>query len=417
MKIIHVNTFDSIGGAAKASIRLHKSLLDRGIDSHFLTQCGSLNIRNIKNIYKNNVLSALTSRLRSRVDSIPLLAYPRKTKTPWNVGWLNGSVNSIIKEYSGDIVHIHWIASGLMSLDDLSKIESKTVFTLHDSWIFTGGCHVIGDCKNFQSICAKCPQLGSRNHNDLSLFCFKRKLKVIEKLKPVFIAPSNWMANQAQSSTLLKDSNIQIIPNGVDTKIFCPRSKIEAREYFGFSLFKKIIMFGANSVTGDENKGFNHLLEIHSLISNSLIGKNFEIVVFGGVDEKTKLLCKNMQIRFMGKVIEEKLLARLYSVANVICVPSFQESFGLVALEAMSCGIPVVAYNTSGLKDIIVHGVSGILAKPFDKKEIAYGLIQILVDEELSGKMSIESRARAVNIFDSKKIADSHIKLYEDLLS
>jgi glycosyltransferase involved in cell wall biosynthesis len=124
-----------------------------------------------------------------------------------------------------------------------------------------------------------------------------------------------------------------------------------------------------------------------------------------------------MPIRFMGKVLDENLLAYLYSAADVICVPSIQESFGLVALEAMSCGIPVVAYNTSGLMDIVVSEVTGFLAKPFDKNDIYEGLIQILVDEELARKMSVNSRARAVNSFDSKNLANTHIKLYEDLLA
>jgi len=417
MKIIHVNTFDSVGGAAKASIRLHKSLLDSGVDSHYLTQGRSLDLPNIHSVHKSHLLRPLISRIRTRLDSLPLLAYPKKLNTPWNVGWLNGGVNSLIKEYQGDLAHIHWVGSGLMSLDDLSKIESKTVFTLHDSWIFTGGCHVAGECKNFQSICTKCPQLGSRSDHDLSSLGFKRKLKILQKLEPIFVAPSTWMASQARSSFLLKGMNIDVIPNGVDTSIFSPHPKSEAREYFGFSRLKKIIMFGANSVGGDENKGFNDLLEIQSLISNSLVGKNFEIVVFGRVDNKTQLLCKDMPIRFMGKVLDEDLLAHLYSAADVICVPSIQESFGLVALEAMSCGIPVVAYNTSGLMDIVVNGVTGFLAKPFDKNDIYEGLVQILVDEELARKMSVNSRARAVNSFDSKNIANLYIKLYKDLLA
>jgi glycosyltransferase involved in cell wall biosynthesis len=173
MKVIHVNTFDSVGGAAKASIRLHKSLLNSGVDSHYLTQGRSLNLPNIHSIYKNHLLRPLTSRIRTRLDSLPLLAYPQKLNTPWNVGWLNGGVSPLIKEYEGDLAHIHWVGSGLMSLEDLSKIESKIVFTLHDSWIFTGGCHVIGDCKNFQSICTKCPQLGSRSEHDLSSYGFE----------------------------------------------------------------------------------------------------------------------------------------------------------------------------------------------------------------------------------------------------
>lgn len=417
MKIIHVNTFDSEGGAAKASIRLHKSLLDSGVNSHYLTEARSLNLANIHSVYKNHLFRPLTSRIRARLDSLPLLAYPKKLNTPWNVGWLNGSVNSLIKEYKGDLAHIHWVGSGFMSLNDLSKIESKTVFTLHDSWIFTGGCNVTGECKNFQSTCTKCPQLGSLSDHDLSSHSFKKKLKILQKSAPIFVAPSSWMASQAKSSFLLKDMNIHIIPNGVDTSIFSPRPKSEVREYFGFSPLKKIIMFGANSVVGDKNKGFNDLLEIQSLISNSLVGKNFEIVVFGGVDDKTQLLCKHMPIRFMGKVVDEVLLAHLYSAADVICVPSIQESFGLVALEAMSCGIPVVAYNTSGLMDIVVNGVTGFLAKPFDKNDIYEGLVQILADEELARKMSVNSRARAVNSFDSKNIANSYIKLYKDLLA
>jgi glycosyltransferase involved in cell wall biosynthesis len=123
-----------------------------------------------------------------------------------------------------------------------------------------------------------------------------------------------------------------------------------------------------------------------------------------------------MSIKSIGKVADEGGLALLYSAADLVCVPSIQESFGLIALEAMSCGVPVVAYRTSGLTDIIIDGATGFLADPFDKNDFAKKIIHILEDNKLQKKMSIESRLRAENFFDLKNIAISHLKIYENLL-
>jgi glycosyltransferase involved in cell wall biosynthesis len=416
MKVIHLNTFHSEGGAAKASTRLHESLLNCGVNSHYLTQGGDFNIVNMHSVYKNDYSRPFKMRLRTRLDSVPLLAYPLKMNTPWNVGWLNGEVNSLIQKHEADIVHVHWVGSGFMSLNDLSKIKQKLVFTLHDSWMFTGGCHVIGSCRNFQSFCTRCPQLGSKREYDLSTSGFQRRLNALEKFQPIFIAPSSWMSSQAKSSFLLKDMDIRIIPNGVNTNIFYPHSKKIAREFFGLSHTKKIIVFGANSIGNDVNKGFNDFIEMLPIISNSIIQKNVEFVVFGRVSESVRKLCRLMSIKSIGKVTDEGNLALLYSAADLVCVPSIQESFGLIALEAMSCGVPVVAYRTSGLTDIIVDGTTGFLAAPFDKNDFAKKIIDILGDDNLEKKMSIESRLRAVNLFDLKNIAISHLKLYENLL-
>jgi glycosyltransferase involved in cell wall biosynthesis len=152
------------------------------------------------------------------------------------------------------------------------------------------------------------------------------------------------------------------------------------------------------------------------MISNSSNKKDIEIVVFGGIDKKTQTLHKSSGIRFMGRIDDEEHLAMLYSAADVMCVPSIQESFGLVALEAMSCGVPVVAYNTSGLRDVIVDGATGFLVSPFDRIDYVRKIFQILRDVDLAKKMSIHSRARAINQFDFKIIASLHIALYESLI-
>jgi glycosyltransferase involved in cell wall biosynthesis len=371
---------------------------------------------NMHPVYKNDYLRPIKIRLRGSLDSAPLLAYSQKMNTPWNAGWLNGSINSLIQKYEADIVHVHWVGSGFMSLSDLGRIRQKIVFTLHDSWMFTGGCHVIGNCKNFQSFCTRCPQLGSNREYDLSSSGFERRLNILEKLQPIFIAPSSWMSGQAKSSFLLKDMDIRVLPNGVDTNTFYPHSKKTAREFFDLSPTKKIIIFGANSIGNDLNKGFNDFLEMLPLISNSIIQKNVEFVVFGRVSESVRKVCRQMSIKSIGKVADEGGLALLYSAADLVCVPSIQESFGLIALEAMSCGVPVVAYRTSGLTDIIIDGATGFLADPFDKNDFAKKIIHILEDNKLQKKMSIESRLRAENFFDLKNIAISHLKIYENLL-
>lgn len=415
MKIVHLSTYDEIGGAARAASRLHRGLLDSGVDSWMAVQ---RKFGDRKRVVEcgNGKISKASALLRPYVDAFPLFFSAHKKGVPWNISWLPNRLGKIVDELSPDIVHAHWIGMGFLSLHNLKQLESKLVLSLHDSWPFTGGCNVIGECTAFKQNCGRCPQLGSACKYDLSFLGWHRKQRLYQKKPPVFVAPSRWMAEQARSSSLLADSRIEIIPNGLDTSVFRPVNKQTARVLLNLPIDKKIVAFGAMSATTDRNKGFEKLKNILSILNNSAIKDEFELVVFGASEplKKPDLGCR---VTYLGEFFDEISMAVVYSAVDVMCVPSLQESFGQVAVEAMSCGTPVVAFGTSGLLDIVEHGVSGYLAPQYNEIDFARNIELLLSDQARLNAMSQASRRRVVENFDISIVSEKFYGLYEDVLS
>ena len=415
MKVLHLSTFDEEGGAARAASRLHRGLLASGVDSTMLVRRKVADRERVLVCGNEGKFNKASATLRPYVDALPLEFYRNKKNSPWHVAWLPNKLGKHINNISPDIVHAHWVCSGFLSLHNLQQIRTKFVWTLHDSWPFTGGCHIVNDCVSFRGRCGQCPQLGSAYEHDLSSLGWHRKRHLYQKNQPIFVAPSRWMADQARSSSLLADARIEIIPNGLDTSTFRPIDKQSARELLHLPPDKKIIMFGAMSSTSDPNKGFEKFKKTLEVLKQSAIKDEIELVIFGAAEpvEKPDL---GFRTTYLGRLHDDVSLAVVYSAADVMCVPSIQESFGQVATEAMSCGIPVVAFGTSGLLDIIQHDVSGYLASPYDEVDFAKGIELVLSDQSRLVRMSLAARSRVTTTFDLSLVTQNYKNLYESLL-
>jgi glycosyltransferase involved in cell wall biosynthesis len=233
---------------------------------------------------------------------------------------------------------------------------------MHDDWVYTGGCHVKYECQNYKNICGNCPVLESSQKYDLSFFGWKRKSNLISKIanKTVFVAVSNWQLDCAVNSSILGCCQVVTIANAINTSIYKPCDKSDARVAWSLPLNKKIILFGANSPTIDRNKGFTELC----IAIKHLDRSDVQLVVFGSSEPKEPLDL-GFPIHYVGHLHDDVSLSVLYSAADVMLVPSKQESFGQTACESMACGTPVVAFATSGLLDIVDHKVNGYLASQY----------------------------------------------------
>ena len=230
MKILHINAFESNNGAARAAFRLHKALLNNGVDSKMLVQ--------IKDTDDPTILSdqffftKIVNRLRWRVSAIPKMLYPMRSQRPFSTSWLPSSgLVSKINALKPDIVHLHWIAGGMMRIQELSEIESPIIWTLHDNAPFTGGCHVMWDCTKYLKECGACPVLGSKKENDLSTYIFRIKFRTYKKIPSLtIVGVSKWISDCATESMLLRDKNVVTIPNLIDTSIYTSKEVHLARK-------------------------------------------------------------------------------------------------------------------------------------------------------------------------------------------
>ena len=140
--------------------------------------------------------------------------------------------------------------------------------------------------------------------------------------------------------------------------------------------------------------------------------ENIHLVIFGSVTKKHFI--NGVKTSWIGAIEDLSILVSLYNRANVLCVPSEIETFGQTALEAMACGCPVVAFDTSGLRDIISHQETGYLASCFDEMDFARGINWALSTDR--HEIGVKARTRVQNIFSSEKIGSQVIDIYKRVL-
>jgi glycosyltransferase involved in cell wall biosynthesis len=413
MKVLHVNTYDVGGGAARAACRLHKGLQNIGLNSHMLVQEKH---SDDKTIFAPELrLFQGIARAKLTFEALPLKLYPQRKNTGFNVQWLPDRVVPRVARMNPDIINLHWLMAAFMQIETLAKLKRPLVWTLHDMWGFTGGCHVAGECDRYKKSCGACPILGSNKEKDLSRWVWERKAKAWKNLDLTLIAPSLWLADCAKSSPLFKNLRVEVIPHGLDTQKFRPLNKNSVREILNLPQDKKLILFGAMSATSDKNKGFHLLQPALQELSKSGYKDNYEVVIFGA-NEPDNPPDLGFKVHYVGRLSDDTSLVTLYSAADVMVVPSLQESFGQTASESLACGTPVVAFNATGLRDIIDHQVNGYLAKPYEIEDLAKGISWVIQNAERHEKLSFYAREKVEKEFTLELQARRYSRLYQEVV-
>jgi glycosyltransferase involved in cell wall biosynthesis len=412
MKPLLISNSDINGGAARATYRLHRGLKNIGVDSQMLVQNKQSDDYTV--ICPASKLGKGIGKLKPSLDILPLQLYPQRDRSTYSVQWLPDQLTEKVAQINPDVINLHWINGGYLKIETIAKFKKPIIWTLHDMWAFTGGCHYNGDCMNYTNSCGNCPQLHSNKEKDLSRWIWQRKAKAWQDLNLTIVTPSHWLAKCAASSSLLKDMRIEVIPNGLDTKQYKPIQKSVARSILGLPEDKQLVLFGAMSATSNIRKGFNLLKLALQNLSQFGWAERVELVVFGSSQPKNSPEL-GFKSHYLGKLNDDISLALLYSAADVMIVPSIQEAFGQTASESLACGTPVVTFDITGLKDIIDHQQNGYLARPFDIDDLARGIAWVLEDEERLRKLGVNSREKVEKNFTLEIQANNYLSVYKDI--
>jgi glycosyltransferase involved in cell wall biosynthesis len=410
MKILMVNTYDIRGGAARSTLRVYKALKAQQVDVQLMVQNKWGNDPDI--IGPAGKPGKMIAELRPYLDFA--IAFPwHRRRIPFFPAYLPGNFIRRVEKVRPDLIHLNWITGGFVRMESLAELKVPIVWTLHDMWAFTGGCHYAEDCTRYMRACGACPNLRSGNERDLSRWIFGRKMDTYGKISDLtIITPSQWLADCVRKSQLLGRFPVEVISNSLDTGVFFPEDKVLTRNHFGFPADKKIILFGALDATKNRLKGFAELMEALRLIPDK---KNIELAVFGSSKRETTIL-PGFSTRYFGHIADDGDLRKLYSAADVMVVPSIQEVFGQTATEAMACGAPVVAFGATGLLDIVEHKVNGYLAQPFEPKDLATGIQWCIEDTDRSRQLSSAAVNTVKNKFDMGKNIHKIIAQYKRLM-
>lgn len=420
MKILHINKTDAGGGAAVASLRIHRALLHQGVDSMLLVQNKKRNEPQCDAV-ASGWKHQLESQYHFIAERLFFLPYEKEASlrfafSPANSG-IDISGHPMVRE--ADILHLHWINQGFLSHQNLQKLFTlgkPIVWTLHDMWPFTGGCHYSGSCLEYNEHCGYCPFLKKPSRNDLSskLFTQKKKLYSGVALHPV--ACSKWLRSLSAESTLFKNRQIISIPNPIDTEFYAPMNQLECRKALNLPVDKKLVLFGAANIM-DVRKGFRYLLEALQIIKDNfpMLSEKMELVVFGKLKDSISQQIP-FKIHTLNFISNPHTLVQVYNAADVFILPSLQDNLPNTVMESMSCGTPVVGFRIGGVPEMVQHEQTGFLAEAKNSLSLATGLYQTLCLGDLS-QMGTYARQRALELYSQETVALQYQTLYQQILA
>lgn len=416
MKVIILNTFECIGGAAVAANRLMNALLKIGIWVSMLvresTGCSSY------------VLSVNNSFIRRNVNKLRFL-WER-----WVIYWSNkfSKVNLFqvsiantgvdITHYpnvkDADIIHVHWINQGFLSLKDIQaliKLGKPIVWTLHDLWPATGICHYPGNCLRYQSKCFECPLQIRKPWIDLAKCVYEKKIE-LNLSKITFVGCSEWITNEARKSVLLKDASFLSIPNPIDISVFKAMDKTLARDKNCLPQDKFLLLFAAAKIS-DTRKGISLFINACNKLKE-IYASRIEIVLMGSKSEE---LVKSFpfKVNALGYISDIEVMTSIYSAADMFIIPSLEDNLPNTIMESMACGTPCVGFDTGGIPEMIDHKINGYVAKYKDSEDLAVG-IQWVLENSISDYLKLACLNKVKSSYSESVVADKYLTLYKSLL-
>lgn len=237
----------------------------------------------------------------------------------------------------------------------------------------------------------------------------KRKTAAEGRFVPT--APSQWMANMAMKSGMFP-APPEVVPNGIPLQVFRPQNKSALRFRLGLPLDRKIVLMTAMS-QDSPRKGGRYAAEALAVLHDV---KPLALLVGDVTPERARELFGEVECHCAGKILDAVLLADWYAAADVFLCPSLADNLPSTVLESMACGLPVVAFKTGGIPEMVEHRVNGHLAVQRDVGGLVAGLRDALEDE-LGVQWGQKSRQIAKGRFADTMMRDNYLDLYFHAIS
>ncbi len=408
MKVLHIMAGSVETGAGRGAMTLHKALQQLHVDSRLLGRFP----RNLPEDFAGTRISSLQRvavGVRNRLYLKTLHRNPSAPAVMFHPISHGHSPERHADHDWADIVHVQWSQAAMFGRSFWSGLKRRTkpvLFTLRDQWLFTGGCHFGGGCTGYERDCTPCPILRAPNQTVTARDLAYKAGTLADA--DCFVAISNRIAAEARRSTVLRDADIRLIPNAVDTCKFSPIDLRTARRQLGLPESGFVAATGALYLS-DPRKGGAIMPRVMAALGSE---PGLHWAVFGGdpyplPDNAT----------YFGRIDDDEKLNLLYAAADVFVMPSLQESFGKMTAEALAAGTPVVAFSGTPADEIIQPGVSGLLACHGSVDALA---AQILLMKSLGTSprqaMGMAGRRDVLARYSPQTVAAAHLRLYEELL-
>lgn len=418
MKVLLVGKSMKTGGAAIASYRLMEILRQNGMEATLLMQDAGGDNETVFST-SNTVFKRWLNFMRFVMERLLFLRHERSREvrflfSPANTGERLHR-NKHVRE--ADLIHLHWVNAGFLSLRSIKRLldlGKPVVWTFHDMWAMTGGCHHALDCEGYRQECGHCPYLDKPGKNDLSHRLWNKKSRLFGHRNIAVVTPSRWMHDRVRESSIFGEMETHVIHNVVDPVKFAPMKRMQACTRLGLDPGKRYILFGAASIK-NLYKGFGHFQKaIQELTRDQDALEGVEVLLFGkasgDVQDHFPLKCHSFNyIDSMGT------MAALFGAAHVYVISSLQDTYPTTLIESMLCGTPVVGFRTGGIPEMIDHLNDGYLAEHKSAGDLARGMRWVLSHEHPEA-LRTQVRNEAVRRFSGDESAAMHLELYRKLI-
>ena len=407
MKVLQVNCVYKKGSTGKITYDMHQYLQQQGIDSVVCYGRGE----KIKepNVYK--VCSELYSKINNVLSRITGIMY----------GGCNIStkkVISVIQKEKPDIVHLQCINGYFVNIyklvNWLKNTNINTVLTLHAEFMYTGGCGHSLECDQWSTHngCGHsqhCP----RYKKETKSFIFDGTHRMWSNMRDAFngfdknlivVSVSPWLKERAERSPIFADKRHEVVFNGLDTNVFHDygeESKNVLRDELKIRTDK--VVFHATPAFNDD---INHIKGGYYIIELAKKMQDTTFVIAGSYSDG---LIFPSNIKLLGRVADQKKLARLYSMADVTVLTSWKETFSMVTAESLCCGTPTVGFKAGGPEAI---------ALPEYSEFVEHGNVDAL-QTALQKKLMEKQRVCFADtyVYSQEDMGNTYINFYNDLLS
>lgn len=403
---------DNLGGAAVVTRRLVHALRDEGVDARMIV-FNKLSDDDCVIPVGAGRFRRGWSFLTERVGIAFANGFSRENL--FKVSTASSGLDPVDKRWirDADVIVLTWINQGLLSLDGIRRlglIGKPLVWIMHDMWNLTGICHHAYDCRRYTVSCGACPLLKGYREKDLSATVWQRKRKLYDSIPIRFVAVSNWLAERARESSLLRERDVRVIPNAFPVDSFTTEPSIS------FSYIpddRKVILMGAARLD-DPIKGLNFAIgALNDLFDNyPEVTRNAVMVFFGQIRDENALADLRFPHIRLGRINDPRMLRELYARASVVLSTSHYETLPGTLIEGQAAGCLPVTFGHGGQDDIVEHKVNGYIARYPDTADLVEGLRWALA--QTPDRHALHEHVRRK--FSSKTVARRFIDLFDELL-
>ena len=413
MRVLIVNTSERTGGAAVAANRLMKALNNNGVKAKMLVRDKESDTLTVVGLPRTGL--SRWHFLWERFVIFCRLHFSREHLFDIDIANAGSDITRLREFQEADIIHLHWINQGMLSLSGIRKILESgkpVIWTMHDIWPATAICHVTLNCRYFTTQCSQCRLLpGGGSDSDLSVSIWRKKQRILQEGNIYFVACSRWLESEAKKSALLKGQKITSVPNPIDTHIYRRGNKEEARQRLGLPIDRKLILFASQRVTNDY-KGMNYLIEACRLLADI---PHLGVLILGGHAEDVVEQLP-LEAYPLGYVNDEQRIVDVYHAADVFVLPSLSENLPNTIMEAMACGVPCVGFRVGGIPEEIDHRRNGYVAEYRNAEDLARGIRWILTEADYEGLCQNAVHKVAQN-YSQQSVAMKYLDVYHQAMA